>query len=71
MSIALVGDSFIRRLDDHMTLAGIPDFKLSQECSKAVCFGRGGATTCGKKPIVEHIDAALALPDLKLKYLHV
>ena len=66
--IAIVGDSYIRRLDFHLRASGAAPLNLA---TKVRFFGQGGASVFGCKPVIPLLDAALARPDLQVLYLNI
>lgn len=61
MEIAVVGDSYVRRLGDYTQLLGRKNLNLPDICSSCTFFGRGGASLYGRKPVREILKIALQI----------
>lgn len=69
MSIAFVGDSYIRRLGEYMRAQRCEDLHMEGEV--VIPFGLGGASIRGRTRIQPLLDAAIALPNVRVIYLHI
>ena len=54
MSIAIVGDSFVRRLQDYLRRSSLADLNL--EGAHVALFGLGGAAVRGRKRVLPLIN---------------
>ena len=69
MSVALVGDSYVRRLGEFAIRRATPDLGLIHDDVRF--FGIGGSSLFGRKRVQPSLDAALALPNLSVLFLAV
>jgi hypothetical protein len=74
MSVAVVGDSYVRRLGEYLDRQGIHNLRLPAQCSASRFYGLGGAklfTANRDKCVLSLLDSALDNQDLRVLFLHV
>ena len=69
MTVAIVGDSFVWRLERFVDERELRDFGGLSVSSRF--FGQGGAVVRGRRPVLPLLNRVIALPDLQVIYLHI
>ena len=69
MSIAIVGDSYVRRLEEYLIDHRLTNLRI--DGGRATCVGQGGAAVRGRKPIIRLINRVLRIPNLHIVYINV
>ena len=68
-TLAIVGDSYIWRLEAYLKQLNLSDLSLSPQ--KVAFFGLGGSSVWGNKPVVKQLEQAMALRSINIIYLHI
>jgi hypothetical protein len=68
-TVAIVGDSYIHRLDTYLQANHIQNLDLAQE--KVVFLGNGGASVWGHKPVVRQLQDLMDMRSIEIVYLHI
>ena len=71
MSVAIVGDSYVYRLGNYLRAAHVDALDIHECFHTARYFGLRGGSVFGRDHVQPLIDRALAVPDLRVLYMHV